>query len=61
MMEFLVQREKKEKQVCWGHIQAREEALVLQEPKETGAPRAYLASRAGKGQWEMRGHRDPLA
>lgn len=60
-MESLVPQEKREKQVCWGHIRAQEGALVLQEPKETGAPQAYQAPWAGKGQWEMPGHGDPLA
>lgn len=60
-MEFLVQREKREKQGCWGHFQAQEGTLVLEEPKETGELQACPVSLAEKGQWEMWGRKVPLA
>lgn len=57
-MEFLVQQEKREKPVCWGHFQARKGNPELQEPKETEGPQACPASPAGKGWWAMSGHED---
>lgn len=60
-MEFLVLREKKEKQVCWGPIQAQKGALVYQVSKETGEFQACLAFLAGRGPWEMLDLKDPQA
>lgn len=60
-MEFLVLQEKKEKQACWGAIQAQKGALVYQVSKETEEFQACLAFLAGKGLWEMLDLKDPQA
>lgn len=59
MTGSLVQQEKREKRVCWGHFQARKGNLELQEPKETEEPQACPASPAGKGRWAMSGREGP--
>lgn len=53
MMEFLVHPEKREKQACWGPIQAQKGAPVFQVSKERRELQACLASLAGRGSWEM--------
>lgn len=60
-MEFLVHREKKEKQACWGPIQAPKGARAFQVPKETGEPPDGLASLAEREPREMLGLKDPRA
>lgn len=60
-MEFLVLPEKKEKQACWGPIQAKKGALVYQVSKETGEFQACLAFLAGRGPWGMLDLKDPQA
>lgn len=59
MMEFLDLQEKREKQACWGTIQAQKGALVFQVSKETREFQACLASLAEKGSWEILGLKDP--
>lgn len=60
-MGFLALLEKREKQACWGPIQAQEGILVFQVPKETGDPLAGPASLAGREPWEILGLQDPVA
>lgn len=60
-MEFLVLREKKEKQACWGPTQAQKGALGYQVSKETGEFQACLAFLAGRGPWGMLDLKDPQA
>lgn len=60
-MEFLVLREKREKQACWGAIQAQKGALVYQVSKETGEFQAFLAFLAGRETWGMLDLKDPQA
>lgn len=60
-MEFLVLREKREKQACWGPIQAQKGALVYQVPKETGEFQASLAFLEGMAPWGMLDLKDPQA